>query len=110
MKLLITGKNGFVAHHYLEHLTSQAEEITVLGIGRSAGCHMEHQFPELNFKYQSIDLLNKNEVASVITSFQPDHLLHLTSVSSVGHSWHNPQESFVNNTNIFFKYSRPNTN
>jgi GDP-4-dehydro-6-deoxy-D-mannose reductase len=55
----------------------------------------------LNFKYRSIDLLNKKEVAIVISEFKPNYLLHLASVSSVGHSWHYPQESFVNNTNIF---------
>ena len=27
--------------------------------------------------------------------------MHLASISSVGHSWNHPQESFVNNTNIF---------
>jgi GDP-4-dehydro-6-deoxy-D-mannose reductase len=45
--------------------------------------------------------LNKNEVADCVNNFKPDFLLHLASISSVGHSWKFPQDSFVNNTNIF---------
>jgi GDP-4-dehydro-6-deoxy-D-mannose reductase len=101
MKLLITGINGFVAFHFLEFLSLRNEKVEVLGIGRSTECNINSQFLKLNFTYKSIDLLNKEEVSLVISEFRPTHLLHLASVSSVGHSWHYPQESFVNNTNIF---------
>ena len=101
MKLLITGINGFVAFHFLELLSIKNEKVDILGIGRSTECNLDNQFPKLNFKYKSIDLLNKDAVSLVISEFRPTHLLHLASVSSVGHSWHYPQESFVNNTNIF---------
>lgn len=101
MKLLITGINGFVAFHFLEFLSKKDEKIEILGIGRSSESNLDNQFPNLNFSYKSIDLLNKDKVSLVISEFRPTHLLHLASVSSVGHSWHYPQESFVNNTNIF---------
>ena len=66
MKLLITGINGFVASHFLEFLSKQNEKIEILGIGRSAKCELINQFPELNFSYKSIELLNKQEVSIII--------------------------------------------
>ena len=101
MKLLITGINGFVAKHFLDFLTTQNDGFTILGLGKSTDPFDIKKYPELNLTYLSIDLLHKNEVGIIIKSFRPDYLLHLASISSVGHSWNHPQESFVNNTNIF---------
>ena len=102
MKLLITGINGFVAEHFLELLSSKGiDNFDILGVGRSSNSASINKFSDLNINYQSIDLLNKNEVADCVNNFKPDFLLHLASISSVGHSWKFPQDSFVNNTNIF---------
>jgi len=102
MKLLITGINGFVAEHFLELLSNrEIYDFEILGVGRSNNSESKNKFNDLNINYQSIDLLNKNEVADCIKNFKPDFLLHLASISSVGHSWKFPQDSFVNNTNIF---------
>lgn len=102
MRLLITGINGFVAEHFLELLSNRGiYHFEILGIGRSANNELKNKFNDLNINYQSIDLLNKNDVADCINNFKPDYLLHLASISSVGHSWKHPQDSFVNNTNIF---------
>ena len=101
MKLLITGINGFVANHFLDYLSTQNDEFTILGLGKSTDPFDIKKYPKLNLTYLSIDLLHKTEVGKIIKSFRPDYLLHLASISSVGHSWNHPQESFVNNTNIF---------
>ncbi len=102
MKLLITGINGFVAEHFLELLSNkEIYDFEILGVGRSNNSEAKNKFNDLNINYQSIDLLNKNDVVDCIKKFKPDFLLHLASISSVGHSWKFPQDSFVNNTNIF---------
>ncbi len=101
MKLLITGINGFVARHFLDFVSKQNQEFEILGIGRSINSFNNNHFQNLNINYKSIDLLNKDDVSEMISKFRPDFLLHLASVSSVGYSWKHPQESFVNNTNIF---------
>ena len=40
-------------------------------------------------------------IADALTSFCPEYILHLASISSVAQSWQTPLDSFVNNTNIF---------
>ena len=101
MKLLITGINGFVAQHFLQFLSENDPGFTILGIGKSPNPFLIKKYPNLNLTYLSSDLLHKNEVGNIIKNFRPDYLLHLASISSVKHSWEQPQESFVNNTNIF---------
>ena len=101
MKLLITGINGFVAQHFLSFLSTRENEFTILGLGRSEDIFDKQKYPHLNIEYKKIDLLNREYVGEILKNFKPTHLLHLASFSSVGHSWKNPNESFVNNTNIF---------
>lgn len=100
MKLLITGVNGFVAKHFLEFLSLHDNSFEITGIGRARD--LAFKVPQgINFNYESADLLDKEKVGQIISRLQPGYLLHLASVSSVGHSWKQPHESFVNNTNIF---------
>jgi GDP-4-dehydro-6-deoxy-D-mannose reductase len=101
MKLLITGINGFVAGHFLEMLHQQDRRFNILGVGRNLDPNLSARFPGLNLSCKAMDLIDKDAVAQLIHEFRPDYLLHLASVSSVGHSWSQPHESFVNNTNIF---------
>lgn len=102
MRLLITGINGFVAEHFLSLLSDlKIYDFEILGLGRSSHSAILPHFSSLNIRYQCIDLLNKDAVGEIIKTFKPDYLLHLASISSVGHSWKHPQDSFVNNTNIF---------
>jgi GDP-4-dehydro-6-deoxy-D-mannose reductase len=101
MKILITGINGFVAQHLMAFLATQPEAFTILGIGRSEPTFDNNQFAPLNIEFAKIDLLNREHVGDILQNFKPQYLLHLASISSVGHSWKNPIDSFVNNTNIF---------
>jgi GDP-4-dehydro-6-deoxy-D-mannose reductase len=101
MKILITGINGFVAQHFLRFLSTQEENFTILGIGRSEPSFNMQQFATLKVDYARVDLLNREHVGEILRKFKPQFLLHLASISSVGHSWKNPNDSFVNNTNIF---------
>jgi len=101
MKILITGINGFVAQHFLAFLAKQQEDFTILGIGRSEPSFDSKQFAPLKIEFAKVDLLNREHVGEILKNFRPQYLLHLASISSVGHSWKNPNDSFVNNTNIF---------
>jgi len=99
--MIITGINGFVAQHFLAFLTTQKESFSILGLGRSEPTFDKTKFAPLNIEYIKVDLLNREHVGEILKNFKPQYLLHLASFSSVGHSWKNPNDSFVNNTNIF---------
>ncbi len=99
--MIITGINGFVALHFLAFLAEQKEPFTILGLGRSAPTFDSKKFAPLQIEFIQVDLLNREHVGEILKNFNPQYLLHLASYSSVGHSWKNPNDSFVNNTNIF---------
>lgn len=98
-KILVTGFSGFVSTHFLEYIDTLGVEIQIIGISRNL--QINTQFKNLNFKIFVGDLKNASFVKDVISTTQPDYVLHLASDSSVAYSWENPLESFQNNTNIF---------
>lgn len=102
-RYLITGYAGFVGYHFITHLNSiTKEKISVLGID----INTPHDFSDwscenLEISHKAIDLMNREEVKSVISDFKPTHVVHLASFSSVGKSWQDPAGYFSNNTGIF---------
>lgn len=55
----------------------------------------------LKISFKEVNLLDKEALKEVLEIFKPQYILHLASFSSVAFSWQHPEESFVNNTNIF---------
>ena len=101
MKILVTGVTGFVGLHFLDYLNIKEPGSSVLGIARHTAGFDTAKYPHLNIVLKEIDLLDREAVGDALTSFAPEYILHLASVSSVALSWQMPLESFVNNTNIF---------
>jgi GDP-4-dehydro-6-deoxy-D-mannose reductase len=60
----------------------------------------EH-FKFVRASFLKVDLLDKDQVENILSSFRPDYILHLASYSSVAYSWKHPVSAFVNNSNIF---------
>jgi GDP-4-dehydro-6-deoxy-D-mannose reductase len=100
-KYLITGFSGFVAKHFLDFLDQLEVPAYVLGVDIHRPEFNIYGFKHVRCSFEQTDLLNKDEVDSIIYQFQPSYILHLASFSSVGFSWKNPVASFANNTNIF---------
>jgi len=101
MKVLITGFTGFVSAHFLTLLNGIEPGSEVLGIDKHTSAFDATAYPYLSITFKNVDLLDKKIVEDTLVTFQPEHILHLASVSSVAQSWQTPMDSFVNNTNIF---------
>ena len=101
MKLLITGFAGFVSTHFLDVINKLEPGSEILGIDKIAPDIDHSLYSNLKIQYKDIDLLDRPVITDVLTSFRPEYILHLASISSVAQSWHTPLDSFVNNTNIF---------
>src|SRR5215203_326028 len=101
MKLLITGFAGFVSTHFLNVINELEPGSEILGIDKTTPSINHELYPNLKIQYKDIDLLDRPVITDVLTSFRPEYILHLASISSVAQSWHTPLDSFVNNTNIF---------
>ncbi|GHV44589.1 GDP-mannose 4,6-dehydratase [Spirochaetia bacterium] len=102
-KYLITGASGFVAFHFMNYLDSlENDTIEVLGIDSIIPNDSEnYQFKHIKLRFITLNLLDYSALEIAMTSFSPTYVVHLASFSSVGKSWDEPIDSFINNTNIF---------
>lgn len=104
-KYLITGFSGFVSYYFLEYLNSVVSEKTeVMGIDlivSESFIEELKKFENLKFSIVSLNMLDFDSLEKQLVEFNPTHILHLASFSSVSLSWNNPAGCFLNNTSIF---------
>lgn len=102
-KYLVTGASGFVAYYFFDYLNSLQHDCEVLGIDVDFPLDINSfSFPNIKLRFVNVNLLDYEILEAVLVSFQPTHIIHLASFSSVAKSWKEPINSFINNTNIFF--------
>ena len=97
MKYVITGCFGFVGRYLVDEIRRTRPGSQIVAVDRASP---PHDFPQVE-RSATLDLLDLDALAAVIRDEQPDRIVHLASLSSVARSWHEPVESFTNNTNIF---------
>lgn len=100
-RYLITGFSGFVARHFLSILETESPSAVILGLDANAPDFSFANNKNIQVDFKQIDMLDRNKLESIIKQFNPDYILHLASCSSVAKSWKFPENSFINNTNIF---------
>jgi len=100
-RYIITGFSGFVSEHFLDYLRTLERPVSVLGIDIKPPDFVSDQLTHVQWDFEKMDLLDRDELEKKIINFRPNFILHLASYSSVAFSWKNPVESFLNNTNIF---------
>ncbi len=101
-KIIVTGFSGFVARHFVDYLFENRLEADILGIDiNEPAIDLLKYNTILDITFKQINLLDLQQLKTAVKSFCPTMVLHLASYSSVAYSWNNPEESFVNNTNIF---------
>ena len=72
MKALVTGAEGFVGRHLLEHLRAEGDH--AIGVDREC------------------DVTDATGVRAVLESVRPEAIYHLAALTAVGASWSNPVE------------------
>jgi GDP-4-dehydro-6-deoxy-D-mannose reductase len=72
MRALVTGSNGFVGHHLIDHLLDNGDE--VLGADRD------------------VDVTDEVAVRKVFETYRPDVTYHLAALTHVGESWDHANE------------------
>lgn len=89
-KVLIFGAGGFVGNYLSKEFLDN--NYKVIGSDKIEG---EMLPPEVEF-YKA-DLLNTNEVENLVNKIQPDIIVNLAAISSVGASWKIPQTTMLVN-------------
>lgn len=83
MRVVVTGANGFVGPHLIEHLTACGDEVLCLfGPGRPSPAG------------PVVDLLDADALRGAIAPFAPDALVNLAGMSHVSQSHAQPLEAF----------------
>lgn len=100
-RFLITGFSGFVGQHFVQYLEKRGEVCSVCGLDVHNPDFPIDRHQHVKIAFERVNLLSKDQVEYTIHEFQPTHILHLASFSSVAFSWKEPVQSFQNNTNIF---------
>ena len=75
MKILITGANGFLGQHLCISLASKGFEVVAISRG---SCRI---FNKQDIKYQSVDVTNKDTVATILALEKPDIVIHNAAMS-----------------------------
>lgn len=101
-KIMITGFSGFVASHFVEYLYNNDLKYEIIGLDLHEPTFDYSQFGDkLAIKFYPVNLLDSDQLRSILYNTKPNYILHLAAFSSVAYSWKHPTESFTNNSNIF---------
>lgn len=101
-KILITGFSGFVASYFLDYLYENHLDYEIIGMDIRKPIYDLNKYANaFPIQFYEIDLLDVAKLVSVFGSVKPDYVLHLAAYSSVAYSWKHPEESFINNCNVF---------
>ena len=85
MRVLITGSEGFVGKHLVREFESNGHDVIRCDIRGSEG-------------FVPIDIMNPEQVKSVLDDLKPDTLINLAGQANVALSWSKPQLTFSLNT------------
>ena len=92
-RVLIFGAGGFVGPYLAEEFSSHGYEVfgTDITEYKAAGHAMS--------TYAVMDMMNPENVMTLIDSLRPDYIVNLAAISSVGNSWLIPQKTISVNVN-----------
>ncbi|MEI6795456.1 MAG: GDP-mannose 4,6-dehydratase [Methanomassiliicoccales archaeon] len=88
MKILVTGANGFIAHHLIDHiLKEQGTQVEVFGTMRRYPAKGERRWAASAVALLEMDLTDAHAVNKVMRDVLPDRVFHLAGESQVSRSW-----------------------
>ena len=79
-RILVCGSNGLLGQH-VAHLLSGRTDLEVLNTGRQRSFVFDH----LLFDYTQLDLTQRSDVRSLVSSFQPDVIIN--TVAAINVDW-----------------------
>jgi GDP-4-dehydro-6-deoxy-D-mannose reductase len=89
-KVLIFGIGGFVGHYLAQEFLNAGYEVYGSDVNQPAGLLD-------NVEFYKADLMNGENVLGLISSINPDMIINLAAISSVGASWGMPQTTIMVN-------------
>lgn len=82
-KCLVIGAAGFVGSYLIDELLSDGMEVYAT--------KMSHEkYENTDVGIYDLNIMNKDDIASLLFEIRPDYIFHLAAQSSVGLAWKNP--------------------
>jgi GDP-4-dehydro-6-deoxy-D-mannose reductase len=100
MVILITGAAGFVAQHFLQYLDALQQPIAVVGLYNTT-LPKQQQYANISVTYVQCNLMDANDVETIVNQYAPTHILHLAAQSSVAQSLLQPADTMIGNISYF---------
>ncbi|WP_420959869.1 NAD-dependent epimerase [Brucella sp. IR073] len=96
MKILVTGAAGFIGFHTARLLLERGDE--VMGIDNLSDYYdvtlkqarLERLTPYEKFRFEKIDIADRNAVEAVFQNFRPERVVHLAAQAGVRYAIENP--------------------
>lgn len=85
-KVFIIGANGFVGGHLIKEYIDNGYEV----IAGDVSDEFRYSF---SATYEKVNILDKENLESILKKYKPDYLINLAAISSVGLSWKIPDET-----------------
>ena len=82
-KVLIIGAGGFVGKYLIEEFKKDNYEVIACDINKKDNV-------DSSIRYYDLDLLNQEQLNKTIVEVNPDYIINLAAISSVGLSWNIP--------------------
>lgn len=77
MKVMVTGVNGFIGQHWVEQLLQLGARVIATGMGAPRW----KPDIDVNFQYQSLDIIDAPSVRKLLAQEKPDAVLHAAAIS-----------------------------
>ena len=84
LKALIVGGAGFIGNYLINHLRNDCKwSVCVTKM-------QNENIVDKDIQVFDINILNKDEIVTLLNKIKPDYIFHLAAQSSVAVSWKNP--------------------
>jgi GDP-4-dehydro-6-deoxy-D-mannose reductase len=95
--ILVTGAGGFAGSHLLDMLSAEGAQVVAWHRPTGTPPAMAGNATSVQVTWQSVDLLDREEVFRAIASLRPSLVYHCAGAAHVGRSWESTSGTFAVN-------------
>lgn len=92
-RVFIIGANGFVGEYLIKEFLESNKNYEIIASDVAEKCKFNYPVG-----YEKVNILDKDNIISVLKMYKPEYIINLAAISSVGLSWNKPNDTM--NVNV----------